>query len=626
MAVTSRPLGTDRQWAAPRRGASTRGDTTRLRVLWLLAIVLLLAGSVWGRLVYWQLLEHGRLSRLASQYHVADFTLPAVRGEIRDRNGNPLAINVAVFDVSVAPRDIPASQRAHVADALAGALGLQRDDVMTVLGSGKAFAYVAKRQPKAVADQITNLQLAGVEIESEPQRSYQPGGSPDVSLASSLLGFVDYGGHGQYGIEQRYNAKMAGRPGSLVTYTDSMGNQIRLGTQKEQDAVNGATLTLTIDADVQYAAEQALAAGVQANHARSGSVIVMDSHTGEIAAWADYPAYDANQFTTADPTRLKDPMVSDIYEPGSVMKVVTLAGALDQGRITPNTTIYDPGYIDVGGVRLRDWNLRNNGTVTMTNVLENSLNVGAVRAEQAEGQDAFLHYLDAFGIGRSSGIDVSGEVSQKLRSSWRLSELATASYGQGVAVNVVQMVAAVNVIANQGRWVQPHVVARVGDTPAAVPAQRQVVSAQTAATMTRMMESVAQHGSGQLARVQGFEQNEAGKTGTSQIPENGGYSPDHVWSSYVGFLPADNPRFTMLVVVTQPDNGSSATMASTSRGCPPSFSMTAPCCRTRATRKLLPLTASPRSPCQISATWRSSAPAQPAWQRPYTALPRGSAP
>jgi len=234
-----------------------------------------------------------------------------------------------------------------------------------------------------------------------------------------------------------------------------------------------------------------------------------------------------------------------------------MAGAIDQGKITPNTTIYDPGYIDVGGVRLRDWNLKDNGTVTMTNVLENSLNVGAVRAEQAEGSEAFLHYLDAFGIGRPSGVDVSGEVAQKLRGSWRPSELATASYGQGVAVNVVQMVAAINVIANQGRWVQPHVVARVGDAPTSVPPQRQVVSQQTAATVTRMMESVAQHGSGALARVQGFEQNEAGKTGTSQIVEGGSYSPDHVWSSYVGFLPADNPRFTMLVTVRQPNNGSS---------------------------------------------------------------------
>src|SRR5215831_3698902 len=253
MAVTTRPLGTEQRWAAPRRVVGTRGDTTRLRVLWLLAIVLLLAGSVWGRLVYWQLAEHGKLSRMAARYHVADFTLPAVRGEIRDRNGNPLAINVAVYDVTVSPSDIPAADRGRYADALAPILGLQRDDVMGILSSGKAFAYVAHRQPKSIADRIDALRLSGVDLESEPARQYQPGGSSDVSLASSLLGFVDYGGHGQYGIEQRFNAKLAGRPGSLTTYTDSLGRQIQLGTQKKQVAVDGSSLTLTIDGDVQYA-------------------------------------------------------------------------------------------------------------------------------------------------------------------------------------------------------------------------------------------------------------------------------------------------------------------------------------------------------------------------------------
>jgi len=556
VAVTSRPLGAARPWSAPKRGAA-RGDTTRLRVLWLLAIALMLAGSVWGRLFYWQVVEHTSLSERAAAYHLAQITLPAVRGEIHDRDGNPLAINTTVYDVTVAPRVIAAGDRARVADGLSGVLDLPRQQVMDTLRSGKEFAYVSRRQPQSVADRLHAMALPGIGLDPRPQRVYQPGGSSDVTLASSLLGFVDDGGRGQYGVEQRYNPRLAGRSGSLTTYRDSLGREIRLGNQRRENAVDGADLTLTIDSDVQYAAEQALADGVRGAHAQSGSVIVMDSKTGAIVAWADYPAYDANHFGAADQGRLKDGMVADIYEPGSVMKVVTLAGALDQGKILPTTTIVDPGYVDVGGVRLRDWDERSHGTVTMTNVLESSLNVGAVRAEQMEGQDAFLHYLDAFGIGRGSGIDVSGETVSKLRTSWRPSELATAAFGQGVAVNVVQMAAAVNVIANQGRWVQPHVVARVGATPAPPPASRQVVSAQTAQTMTRMMESVVQHGSGYLARVQGFELNEAGKTGTSQMIENRQYSPDHVWASYVGFLPADNPRFTMLVVVRQPDNGSS---------------------------------------------------------------------
>jgi cell division protein FtsI (penicillin-binding protein 3) len=556
LAVTSRPLGAARRWAAPGRGLSTRGDTTRLRVLWLLAVALLLSGSVEGRLVQWQVVEHDWLSRKAAEYHLQERTLPALRGLIRDSAGRPLAINTTVYDVTLSPQSVPLDRRAQVADALSGVLGVSRDDVMKALRSGEVTT-VAGRQPKSLADEIRRLQLPGVGLDPLKERVYQAGGTGDVTLGSSLLGFVNYGGRGQYGVEQRYNARLAGHTGSLLTLQDSQGREIRLGNQRRQEAVDGADLTLTIDSDIQFAAEQAIADGVRAAHAQSGSVIVMDSRTGEIAAWADYPAYDANHFATADPARLRDPVLADTYEPGSVMKVVTLAGAIDQGKITPATSIYDPGYIDVGGVRLHDWNERNNGTVTMTNVLENSLNVGAVTAEQREGQDAFLHYLDAFGIGRPSGVDVSGETVARLRSSWRPSELATASYGQGVAANMVQVVAAINAIANQGRWVQPHVVASAGGTPAAPPATRQVVSPQTAATMTRMMESVAQHGSGSMARVQGFEKNEAGKTGTSQMFEGGGYSTTHVWASYVGFLPADNPRYTMLVVVKQPDNGSS---------------------------------------------------------------------
>jgi cell division protein FtsI (penicillin-binding protein 3)/stage V sporulation protein D (sporulation-specific penicillin-binding protein) len=240
------------------------------------------------------------------------------------------------------------------------------------------------------------------------------------------------------------------------------------------------------------------------------------------------------------------------------MKVVTLSGALDGGRITPSTAIQDPGYVSVGGSLIHDWDGRNHGTVTMTNVLELSLNVGAIKAMQTEGRDPFFHYLEAFGLGSGTGVDLAGEASTPLRppAQWRDSEVATASFGQGIAVNMLQMCAAVNAVANQGRWVQPHVAETVGGVPVGPFQSHQAISPQAAASMTAMMDSVVQHGSGWMARVKGFELDQAGKTGTSQIPENGRYSPDHVWASYVGFLPSDNPRFTMLVVVRKPNNGS----------------------------------------------------------------------
>jgi cell division protein FtsI (penicillin-binding protein 3) len=535
----------------------------RLRVLWLLAIAGILASAVWGRLAYWQVTQHARLSAIADAQYSKAVELPAQRGMIFDAQGRPLAVDTTVYDVFVSPSQVPASQRDALAAQLSAALNVPREPLLGVLASNKQFAYVAKRVSKTVADRLTALQLPSVGLEPEQQRSYLPGAVSGTSLAANLLGFVNYDGQGQYGVEGYYDHALSGTNGYETTYRDLAGNEIVLGSRTQKPPLNGANLTLTVDSDIQFAAEQAIANGVQAAHAESGSVLIMDPHTGGIVAWADYPSYDANHFASTDVARFQDPMVSYLYEPGSVMKVVTLAGALEHHAITPSTTINDPGYINVGGYTIHDWDLANHGTVTMTRVLDDSLNVGAIRAEQAEGPQAFYSNLRAFGFGRPSGIDVAGENPQALQlaplDQWSDSQVATTSFGQGIAVNMVQMLSAVNVVANGGKYAQPHVVATVGDKagPLAAAPSRQVITAETAQLMTGMMEDVVQHGSGWKARVPGFEKDEAGKTGTSQMPENGGYSSDHVWASYVGFLPADHPQFTMLVVVRKPNNGSS---------------------------------------------------------------------
>ncbi|MBJ7601338.1 penicillin-binding protein 2 [Candidatus Nephthysia bennettiae] len=558
MAVESRPLGRRRSWPSPPRGMRPGSDLPRLRILWLIAIALLLATTVWGRLAYWQVLEHGQLSAMAADQHLTEVPLPATRGMIFDRDMRPLAINTTVYDVTLAPDLVKPAERDRVAGALSAVLGVPHDDVVAKLSANTKFAYVAKRQAKERADQLRQLKLPGVYLQAQEQRTYLPGGTSDASLASSLLGFVDYQGRGQRGVEAYYDPRLAGRDGYVNTYRDLAGRELLLSGETRRDPVNGANLVLTLDSNVQFSAEQAIAAGVKAARAESGSVLVMDSKTGGVVAWASYPGYDGNQFATTDPSRTRDPIVSNLYEPGSVMKVVTLSGALDAGKITPDTTIQDPGYVNVAGTVIHDWDNASHGTVTMTNVLEKSLNVGAIKAMQMEGRDNFFHYLQAFGFGSSTGIDVAAEAQMQLRSAgqWRDTDVATTAFGQGIAVNMVQMCAAINVVANQGRWVQPHVVESIGGASPGKFATRQAVTPQTAASMTQMMESVVQHGSGHMARVKGFELNEAGKTGTSQIPENGKYSPDQVWASYVGFLPADNPRFTMLVVVQKPNNGS----------------------------------------------------------------------
>jgi stage V sporulation protein D (sporulation-specific penicillin-binding protein) len=532
-----------------------RVTPTRLRIFAMIAAAALLAGVVWTRLAYWQVVRHVQLSSQAQAQYRELVQLPALRGVILDRNMTQLVVNTTVYSAFVSPDQVPSAHRQHVATALASVLGVDQAAVMTTLESGGKFAYIARRFSKDKADQLRALKLPGVGLEDDVQRSYLPGIAADSTLAANLLGFVNYNGEGQYGIEAYYQKPLAGTAGYISSYRDLANNEIVLGTHTHKDPINGSNVVLSLDANIQYAAEQALAAGVKSANAESGSVLVMDPTTGGVVAWADYPSYSSNNFNHTDTALFKDNVSSYVYEPGSVLKVVTLSGAINSGAITPSTVINDPGAVSVGGFRISDWDHRNHGNIDFTYVLEHSLNVGAIKAMQAEGHPAFYSYLQGFGLTQPSGIDVAGEnaVPPPPADQMGDAQYATTAFGQGIDVNMVQMLAAVNVIANGGRYAPPHVVERVGNAinPVLLQPQRQVITAETARQMTVMMEQVVQHGSGWMSRVKGFELDQAGKTGTSQIPVNGQYTQD-VWSSYVGFLPANHPRFTMIVVMRKP--------------------------------------------------------------------------
>jgi cell division protein FtsI/penicillin-binding protein 2 len=522
----------------------------------MVVVAMVLAGMVWSRLAYWQVLRHGQLAQQAQAQYREVVQLPAIRGAIFDRNLTQLVVNTTVYTAFVSPDQVPPAWRQRVVNTLVSILGADQATVTTTVGSGSKFAYIAPRRfPQDKADRLRALKLPGVGLEAETQRSYLPGIGSGTTLASNLLGFVNYSGDGQYGLEAYYQKLLAGTPGYISSYRDLANREIVLGSHTHQDPVNGSDLVLSLDANIQYAAEQALADGVKKDNAESGSVLVMDPTTGGIVAWADYPSYNANDFVHTDTALFKDNVSSYVYEPGSVMKVVTLSGAINAGAITPATVINDPGYLSVGGYRITDWDARNHGNIDYTYVLEHSLNVGAMKAMQAEGHDAFYSNLQGFGLTKASGIDVAGETTVLPPAAAQMADAqyATSAFGQGIDVNMVQMLAAVNVIANGGRYAPPHVVERVGTAinPLLLQPQRQVISPAAAAQMTTMMEAVVQHGSGFTSRVHGFELDQTAKTGTSQIPANGQYTMDF-WSSFVGFLPAQHPRFTMLVVVRKP--------------------------------------------------------------------------
>jgi len=319
------------------------------------------------------------------------------------------------------------------------------------------------------------------------------------------------------------------------------------------------TLQLSLDGTIQVQAERALADGVQKYQAESGSLIIMEPTTGRIVAWADVPSYNANQFASTDTALFRDPIVSDLYEPGSIMKVPTLSGAIDDHAITPDYRFNETGTAVVGGYAIHNWDGRAHGMVTMTQVLENSLNVGAIKAEQLEGSTNFYQYLQRFGIGTRTGIDVAGEASAPLAplAQWKPSQLATAAFGQGVDATPIEMLAAVDAVATGGNLVWPHVVDAMVDAngvhhPVQPKVVRQVISAKTAQQMNQMMIAVVEHGSGFAAKIDGFKNQVAGKTGTASIPENGTYSKDQTIGSFVGFLPASHPQFIMLVITRKP--------------------------------------------------------------------------
>jgi cell division protein FtsI/penicillin-binding protein 2 len=524
-----------------------------------MALVLIAYLILLGRLVYWQVWRHSDMARLAAVYHDDTITLPAARGNILDRNGNLLVTNTSVFSIFASPDQISVAERKDIAARLAPVLQLSAADIQTKLATNRQFVYLARRVPASVAHALDAMRLPGIGKLAETQRTYVDGGVPGTSLAANLLGFANDEGKGNYGVEGYYDKTLSGQAGFEATVRDLANRPIVLSDRQRREPVNGMTLQLSLDSTVQVVAERALADGIQKYQAESGSLIIMEPATGRIVAWADVPSYNANQFATTPTAQFIDPIVSNLYEPGSVMKVVTLSGALDDHAITPDTRFNETGVAVVGGVAIHNWDNRAHGNVTMTQVLQNSLNVGAIKAQQMEGAGPFYQYLQRFGIGSPTGVDLAAETAEPLRdlAKWKPVELATASYGQGVDTTAIEMLAAVNVVATGGNLVWPHVVDQVIDTngtrhPVQPRIIRQVVSAKTAQQMAQMMVGVVEHGSGFAARIDGFKNRIAGKTGTASIPENGKYLQDETIGSFVGFVPVDHPQFIMLVITRKP--------------------------------------------------------------------------
>ncbi len=549
---------------------------SRGRALFLLVVMALIATVIGGRLAWWHVVEHDRLAAMAADQMAQHQEIPAERGEIRDSRGVLLATSVQVFSVYATPPQVtdPESEAAILSNVLA----LPDTDLLGQFKSAKAWVWLKRRVDTTVSDRIRALALPGIGLLPETRRVYPTAGAaPGSTLAAQVLGYVNLDGTGQYGVEGAENAILAGTAGTMVAQEDVAGRQIADSVTSAEAPVNGSDLTLTIDAGLQHILEQRLYESYAKNLAHGATGIIMDVHTGAILALANFPAFDANDYSTTDPTLFNNPAVAHPYEPGSVMKAFTIAAALDAGAITTETTVVDNNNLRLRGVRIQnadryDWPY-GHGKITAQQVLQLSNNNGAARIGLKLGGEKLYQALRRYGFGQPTGIDIAGEVGGTV---WdpagpnASGDLTTAqnAFGQGLAVTAVQLVAGYAAIANGGTMVTPHVIAGWTDAngtyhPTVVPQGERIMKPETAATVVKLLTGAIDGGIAKAASVPGY--GIAGKTGTAQIAgpvkvrdatgklvTRNEYIEGWIDSSFIGVYPASNPQLVTLILLHRP--------------------------------------------------------------------------
>lgn len=473
-----------------------------------------------------------------SQNRMSGYLEPR-RGSIyfTDKNGNPIsaAINKEYPTIFAVPKDI-ADPEITTAE-LSGILGIKSEKLLSMLNKGSEDEYelLIKKASNGQVNKIRELNLKGIYVSGEEFRFY-----PFKTLASHVLGFVSASSEdslsgGRYGLELYYNDELAGEEGQI----------------KENNIINpiaGEDIHFTIEPNIQTRAEEILFNLIQKFDAEQGMVIVQEPKTGKILAMGAYPNFDPNDFSEYKIGNFLNTNVQAIFEPGSVMKVITMAGGLDAGKLTADTAYYDSGQLTLDGYTIKNWDKKAHGKMTMTEVIEQSINTGAVFAQKLLGKDLFYNYLVKFGFGEKTGIGLPGELGGSLgnlKTTSRDINFATASFGQGVSVTNIQMINAFSAIANGGVLMRPYL--RNDQDPLVV---RRVISEGAAREITKMMVSAVKKAA--VAQIPKFDV--AGKTGTAQIPnlKKGGYLEEYI-HTYIGFAPAYNPKFTILIRIDNPN-------------------------------------------------------------------------
>ena len=504
------------------------------------------------RLFSLQVLQAEELTARADRQHRKTVTVEGGRGGIYDRQGNPLAINMDVPSVFGVPASL--ENPSGVARDLARVLHIRADEIEKKLKQERSFVWIARKVDPEQGRSLERLSLDGIGTVLEGRRFY-----PKGPLLAHVLGFAGMDGQGLEGVERRYESYLRGEKQLVVLQRDALGRTVFPKGLNEQAPAAGHTIMLTIDEVIQYITEKELDEAVAASKAKGGIAIVMEPRTGAILALAISPKFDPNIVKGISADRWRNRALTDAYEPGSTMKVFIAAAALEEKVMEPGTMVYaENGRMTVANTVIHDH--EKSGWITFAQVIQKSSNIGAAKTAMALGEERAYRYLRAFGFGERTEIDLPGEAAGLVKEprDWGRRSLASIAIGQEIGVTALQLVTAASAVANGGWLMKPYVVSDIRSSQGQVVAQfgpqvrRRPISAETARTLTGIMEGVVTNGTGSRAAVSGFRV--AGKTGTAQKidPQTGAYSSTLFVGSFTGFVPAEDPRLAIVVIVDEP--------------------------------------------------------------------------
>ncbi|MEX2007635.1 MAG: penicillin-binding protein 2 [Candidatus Levyibacteriota bacterium] len=507
------------------------------------------------RLFYWQVVKASELARFGEIQYGKVVKLQPARGQIYTSDGFPIVANRLAYTVFVNPKVV--ADKKIIALTLAPILKTETASISALLDLDRFWVILGANVDEKTKEEVEKLNLPGVGLEQSYSRFY-----PEASTAAHLLGFVgknDAGDSiGYFGLEGFYERLLRGKEGLASVIQDALGRPILAKLDGAEKTIDGDSVILSIDRAIQYAAEEKLKDAVERYGASGGMVAVMNPKTGQILAMSATPSFDPQKFQDYTEKDFRNPIISDAYEPGSTFKPLIMSSALDEGVVTPETKCNAcAGPVSIGGYTLKTWNDKYNPNINMIDTIMRSDNTGMVFVGQKLGLDRMLSHLKKFGIGETTGIDLQGEVATPIKDkdSWYEVDLATASFGQGISITPIQLLAAVGSIANGGMRMEPHVVSEVhtaeGDKIKIPPKEvTRTIQEKTAKVMTEIMVNAVNKGEAQWARLKGYRI--AGKTGTASIPVAGHYDPNQTIASFIGFAPADDPKFVMLVIIDRP--------------------------------------------------------------------------